>query len=104
MVSQSRCKRRRVGKGALAPCPPFIHTAVILRCSPFFTATLEGWVANARDPSRTRAGAGVVLRFKNVVPPPDAFASASFARSCPHPEERPLGRVSKDQPQGRHGS
>jgi hypothetical protein len=36
-----------VGKGALAPCPPSIHTAVILRCSPFFTASLEGCATNA---------------------------------------------------------
>ena len=34
------------------------NTAVILRCSPFFTASLEGWAASARgDPSRRRASA-----------------------------------------------
>src|SRR4051794_13092417 len=36
-----------------ALCPPFTHTAVILRCSPFFTASLEGWATGARShPSR----------------------------------------------------
>jgi hypothetical protein len=34
-------------------CPPFVHTAVILRCSPFFTASLEGWATSAYGhPSR----------------------------------------------------
>jgi hypothetical protein len=34
------------------------NTAVILRCSPFFTASLEGWVTSARGhPSRRRASA-----------------------------------------------
>src|SRR4051812_34225127 len=44
IISPTPHPSRRVGKGAcFAPCPPFVHTAVIRRCSQFFTASLEGW-------------------------------------------------------------
>jgi hypothetical protein len=37
-------------------------TAVILRCSPFFTASLEGWATSARGhPSRRRASARLLV-------------------------------------------
>src|SRR6201991_5085924 len=61
---------RRVGKGALAPCPPSIHTTVILRCSPFFTASLEGWATSACcHPSR---------RGQEAAPQDDGGVCAAF--------------------------
>src|SRR5258707_1026426 len=46
--SRQRGEKRRSSRRARS-----IHTAVILRCSPFFTASLEGWATSARGhPSR----------------------------------------------------
>src|SRR6185295_2970224 len=49
--------QRRRTRTRQAACPPSIHTTVILRCSPFFTASLEGWATSAcGHPSRRAQG------------------------------------------------
>jgi hypothetical protein len=61
-----RVKMRRVGKvtgrNASGGVPTNLYTAVILRCSPFFTASLEGWpqalVAVLRDAAQARGSSG----------------------------------------------
>src|SRR5207253_1200623 len=71
---RARWRRRRsncaenqggVGKGALAPCPPTNPPPSFLRCSPFFTASLEAWATSARgDPQDARNSA--LLRLTAV--------------------------------------
>src|SRR4051794_20303913 len=55
-----------VGNGVLAPWLPTVdtHTIVILRCSPFFTASLEGSATSAATILRDAAQDARLLRMR----------------------------------------